>query len=252
MTEDPFKGLIDRPTGFGTCGGCPYRDVGSVAICYPCARQTMRAVPASRCRICDQELTNPDGPCSNPVCRWANRQFGWNAAVAMRDGALEQAINRYKYDGRRGWALIFGRVLTGFLHDHRDRFAEFDLVIPNPTFVGPGGRDFDHTAEVLAVAARLDATELPFVLDRPVIRKTGPTTPLVGRRWYERREICEVELPRVLDLPDPAGVQDQKVLLYDDVFTDGLNLNAMAKKLREAGAVKVCQVTLARQPWRDR
>jgi hypothetical protein len=36
------------------------------------------------------------------------------------------------------------------------------------------------------------------------------------------------------------------------VFTDGLNINAVAKKLREAGADLVCQVTLAREPWHGR
>jgi predicted amidophosphoribosyltransferase len=186
------------------------------------------------------------------VCSWPDRQFDWNAAIAMRDGALQQAINRYKYNGRIGWSLIFGRVLAGFLDDRRALFAEFDLVTASPTFVGPGGRPFDHTGLVLAVAARLDQTGLAFALDPPAIRKTGPTTPLVNRSWQERQAICEVELPPVLEVPDPARVQGKKVLLYDDVFTDGLNLNAMAKKLRQAGAVRVCQVTLARQPWRDR
>jgi predicted amidophosphoribosyltransferase len=122
-------------------------------------------------------------------------------------------------------------------------------VTPSPTYVGPGGRSFDHTAEVLAVAARLDQSGLTFALDPPVIRKTGPTSPLVGLRWRQRRQVCEVELPRVLDVPNPASVAGKRVLLYDDVFTDGLNLNAMALKLRQVGAVKVCQVTLARQPW---
>ena len=35
----------------------------------------------------------------------------------MRSGALERAINRYKYDEVTGWSLIFGRVLAGFLHE---------------------------------------------------------------------------------------------------------------------------------------
>jgi predicted amidophosphoribosyltransferase len=183
------------------------------------------------------------------VCSWPDRQFDWNAAVAMRDGALQQAINRYKYNGRIGWSLIFGRVLAGFLHDRRALFAEFDLVTASPTFVGPGGRPFDHTGLVLEVAARLDQTGLVFMLDPPAIRKTGPTTPLVNRGWQERRVICEIELPPVLEVPDPARVDGQAVLVYDDIFTDGLNLNAVAMKLREAGAVKVCGVTLARQPW---
>jgi hypothetical protein len=58
-----------------------------------------------------------------------------------------------------------------------------------------------------------------------------------------------VELPPVLEVPDPTRVAGEAVLVYDDGFTDGL-LNAVAKKLRMAGgATMICQVTLARQPW---
>jgi predicted amidophosphoribosyltransferase len=249
VTGDPFKGG-PQPTGFGTCGRCPYRDVGSVAICYPCARQTMRALPRSRCSVCQQEWTAPRTRCSNRVCHWPDRQFGWNAAVAMRSGALEQAINRYKYDEVTGWALIFGRVLAGFLYDQQKRFATFDLVIPSPTYVGAGGRNFDHTALVLGVAAELDETGLPFVLDPPVLIKTGPTPALVGLSWSARRNVCRDELPRVLQVPDQRRVANKRVLVYDDVFTDGLNLNAVAKKLVEAGAAQVGGVSLARQPWK--
>jgi predicted amidophosphoribosyltransferase len=249
VSKDPLRDLQPQPTGFGTCGHCPYRDVGTAAICYPCARRTMRAVPLSRCTVCEQERTAPRAPCRNQVCHWRDRQFGWNTAVAMRDGALEHAINRYKYKGRRGWALIFGRVLAGFLHDQQHRVASFGLVIPSPTYVGPGGRPFDHTALVLAEAARLDQTGLPFAINPPVLVKTRPTPSLVGLSWQDRRRVCEEELPRALEVRDPARVDGWQVLIYDDVFTDGLLLNAVAGKLRAAGAAKVCQVTLARQPW---
>lgn len=249
MTGDPFHGG-PQPTGFGTCPRCPYRDVGSVAICYPCARRTMLPLPPSRCSVCEQEWNAPRVRCSNRVCNWRDRQFHWNAAVAMRDGPLEWAIKHYKYDGVTGWALIFGRVLAGFLHDYRNRFVDFDLVIPSPTYVGPDGRSFDHTVLVLREVAKLDETGLPFALDPLVLVKTGPTAPLAGRKWQERRRICEEELPPVLKIPEPARVEGQAILVYDDVFTDGLNLNAVAKKLREAGAAMVCGVTLARQPWK--
>jgi predicted amidophosphoribosyltransferase len=210
----------------------------------------MRAVPLSRCPVCEQERTAPRARCSNRVCHWADRQFDWNTAVAMRDGALEQAINRYKYDEVTGWALIFGRVLAGFLHDQQHRFAGFDLVVPSPTYVGPGGRNFDHTALVLGVAAELDETGLPFTVDPPVLVKSGPTPKLVGLSWSARRDVCRDEVPKVLHVPDPARVDGKRVLVYDDVFTDGLNLNAVATKLRRAGAAQVCGVTLARQPWK--
>jgi len=96
---------------------------------------------------------------------------------------------------------------------------------------------------------KLDVTGLVFALDPPAIVKTGPTTPLVGLNWQQRRHVCEVEWPRVLDVPDPSRVRGKAILVYDDVFTDGLLLNTVARKLRQAGATTVCQVTLARQPW---
>jgi predicted amidophosphoribosyltransferase len=263
VTYDPLRDLHPQPTGFGTCRRCPYRDVGAVAICYPCASRTMPEPPTPGCKVCDQALSGPGVPCGNPVCNWPTvpdsprqrnvRWFEWNFAVAMRGGELKRAISNYKYDEVRGWAVIFGRVLAGFLHEHRTTFEPFDLVIPSPTYVGKGGRGFDHTATVLAEAARLDQTGLPFVLDPPALVKTKPTKRLVDcSGWQERRHICENILPPALKVADPGLVDGAAILVYDDVFTDGLNINAVAKKLREAGAEVVCQVTLAREPWRGR
>jgi predicted amidophosphoribosyltransferase len=247
--DDPFLGLDPEPLGFGNCASCPYRDTGPMMLCYRCARREIGGLPTHSCEVCDQELSAPDATCRNPVCNWPDRQFQWNFAVAMRTGALERAITLYKYRDKTGWALIFGRVLAGFLRECRSTFYGFDLVTPSPTYVGPGGRTFDHTAMVLRKAADLDETGLSFALDPPLIKKTGPTRHLVGLRWPERRVVCEVELPPVLKVPNPSRVDGKAILLYDDVFTDGLLLNAVAKKLREAGAETVCQVTLARQPW---
>jgi predicted amidophosphoribosyltransferase len=223
----------------------------------------MPKLPPSRCEVCNQALRTPGADCGNAVCTWATvptsprqrnvRWFGWNFAVAMRGGELERAINSYKYSGVRIWAVIFGRVLAGFLHAHRETFEGFDLVVPSPTFVGPDGRSFDHTGEVLGETARLDQTGLRFVTDQSIITKTGPTKKLVDcSGWAERRYVCEHDLPRVLEVPNPGRIRGKAILLYDDVFTEGLNVNAVAKTLREAGAEVVCQVTLARQPWGDR
>jgi predicted amidophosphoribosyltransferase len=46
-------------------------------------------------------------------------------------------------------------------------------------------------------------------------------------------------------------VAGKTIMVYDDVFTGGHTLNAVARRLREAGAVKVVGLALARQPWRD-
>jgi hypothetical protein len=50
----------------------------------------------------------------------------------------------------------------------------------------------------------------------------------------------------------PLASMARQSWFMNDVFTDGLNINAVAKKLGVTGAAAVYQVTLARQSWRDR
>ena len=44
-------------------------------------------------------------------------------------------------------------------------------------------------------------------------------------------------------------VRGKHVLVYDDVFTDGLTLNEVAQPLWIAGAPEVCGVTLCRPAY---
>ncbi len=45
-----------------------------------------------------------------------------------RGGARLSAITRYKYQERWGWAIIFGRILVGFLDEHAPTFRPYDLL----------------------------------------------------------------------------------------------------------------------------
>ena len=172
----------------------------------------------------------------------------------MRSGRLEEAINRYKFHGAKGWALIFGRILVGFLSEQLESFEDFDLVIASPTFVGNGGRAFDHTRLVLekASAEAPLGHNWPFDLHDPAaILKTGPTDSFTGKPYRQRRAIAEEQLRAVLHVPDPSRTNGRRILVFDDVFTDGRTLNEVARALKEqGGATAVCGVTLCRQPWR--
>jgi predicted amidophosphoribosyltransferase len=174
----------------------------------------------------------------------------------MRSGVLEGAINSYKYYGVKAWATIFGRVLAGFLEEQAQTFRQFSIIAASPTYVGTGGRSFDHTRAVLEAAARElpPGSGWPFDLaGQPVIIKTKPTEPMVGKKYGERRTCAESELRAALAVPTPSRTTGKNILVYDDVFTDGLTLNEIARALREQGKAQiVCGVTLCRQPWRRR
>jgi len=83
-----------------------------------------------------------------------------------------------------------------------------------------------------------------------VVQKTAATTAFRGKTWRSRYEIAEHELRPVLKVPSPELVSGRRVLVYDDVYTEGLTLRAVASSLRDAGAVEVSEIVLAREPYK--
>jgi predicted amidophosphoribosyltransferase len=79
-----------------------------------------------------------------------------------------------------------------------------------------------------------------------VVQKTAATTAFRGKTWRSRYEIAE----HVLKVPSPELVSGRRVLVYDDVYTEGLTLRAVASSLRDAGAVEVSEIVLAREPYK--
>jgi len=241
--------------GFGWCGRCLYSASGPTELCFACARRTMEPLAAARCPVCDRPFAAGERTCGNPLCNRTDRWFGWNLAIAMRSGVLKDVINHYKYDDAQGWALIFGRVVAGFLEEQAAIVRRFDIITASPTYLGPGGRAFDHTRTVLwRAAAEMSPGEVwPFdIQGEPLIVKTALTPTMVGHTYRQRRDIAEGPLRDALRVTRPQDVPGRCVLVYDDVFTDGLTLNEVARALRLAGAAEACGVTLCRQPYRGR
>ena len=47
----------------------------------------------------------------------------------------------------------------------------------------------------------------------------------------------------------PDLVRGKRILVYDDVYTEGLTLREVARSLRDAGAIEVSEIVLAREPY---
>lgn len=163
----------------------------------------------------------------------------------MKTGALDAAIRLHKYEGRVGWAIVFARVLLGYLDTHPD-VSGVDLIIPMPA-VNPSN---DHAVRVIQSAIEQDEGGYPLRCSPPVIVKTAATARMVSTIGAAERRKAASELYDVLAVPDARVVRDKVILVFDDVFTSGNTLNAVARRLREAGASTVAGLTLARAPWR--
>lgn len=245
---------------FGQCGRCPYLAGGSPAFCFSCAHSTIEplADPERRCEVCDQTYIEGATACKNPVCAMGQRWFERNHAIAIRSGVLEQAINAYKYSGStsgdRGWAAIFGRILVGFLDANQSAFESADLIVASPTFIGSESRrDWDHIRSILiaADAEQVPSRRWPFDLaDLPAIIKTTDTSAMTGLTYRQRRLNAEGPVREALSVPDPSRTAGRRIIVVDDVFTDGLTMREVARALSVRGeASNVQGITLARQPY---
>ena len=128
--------------------------MGPAWICVACASKTLEAIARRACPICSQRLDD-DSPCRNSLCRERNRRVERIDAIAYHSGALQDKIHSYKYEGKTGWSLIFGRLLVGWLEEHA-RDDPPDLIVANPTYIGPGQPGPGHIEGIIRSAATAD------------------------------------------------------------------------------------------------
>ncbi|MGI8333513.1 ComF family protein [Actinomadura scrupuli] len=173
--------------------------------------------------------------------------------IGVKEGPLETGIERLK-EGNYGWGMVFARIVLGHLYANPELTENIHAIIPMPSFQPKKQprQGNDHTGYVIERAIEEDDRNLPFVLDPPLIEKIRGTKKMreTGSGW-ERSRVAG-HLYKRLNVPAPELVKDKNIMVYDDVFTGGNTLNAVAKRLKGAGAAEVWGLVLGRQQWRER
>ncbi len=235
--------LRPPPAGFGRCLGCVYRTTGAPGVCFACTTAGNAVPLAPSCRVCGHVL---DGArdCPNAVCTLEDRYFSRIYTISSRPDEMWSAIYSYKYDEERSWADVLGRILVGFLEENREELQRFDLITTGAIYVGPRAiRLWDYLRLVLDAAGRLGPS-LPIAPG--LIAKSRPTGRFLGISPEARRTIAEGELRSALSVQEPERVAGRRVLVFDDVYSEGYSLREMARVLLGAGAVEVSGLVLAR------
>jgi predicted amidophosphoribosyltransferase len=199
--------------------------------------------PAVRCGVCRQPLV--DGACPNTVCRLPDREFSEILTVSEDADRMWDLVWRYKYGDERGLAEDLARRLLEYLDSNRARVERFDSIATCALYTGPRAhRLWDYLRLIVGAAERMDP-QWPFAPD--LITKSGPTGRFLGSGVEERRRIAEGELRAALAVPDPELVAGKRVLVFDDVYSEGFSLREMARALRRAGAAEVAGLVLCRK-----
>jgi predicted amidophosphoribosyltransferase len=241
----PFElqALTPAPAGFGSCGDCPYRDSGTPAICFTCATGTTDEFAGTRCASCGQP--REDGRCPNAACNLDDRYFSRIHTVCDHPDVMWRVIMDYKYEERRAWAEVLGRVLVGYLDQHRAEMTRYDLITTGAIYVGPRAQRLWDYLELIMRAAREQGPGWPFAPG--LIAKAGPTGRFLGISPSARREIAEGELRDALSVPAPDVIAGRRILVMDDIYSEGYSLREMARALLDAGAAEVAGLVFARR-----
>lgn len=202
--------------------------------------------------MCGLGLAPALAECPNGWCRREDRSFSAVFSIGRHDARLRAAINAYKYGGERHRAAGFAGIVAAFLAGHQTWFEEIDVITAVPAYTGEGARrSWDPAGDVLAIAA--DRLGPAWSVDPGLVVKRWDTPRLAGRSLEGRRSTARGPLRRALALGPGRRVHGSRVLVFDDVFTDGSTMREVARLLRGAGAAEVCGLVLARPEWeRDR
>jgi predicted amidophosphoribosyltransferase len=207
-----------------------------------CADPTDRA-----CRVCGAALgVSPS--CLNQWCGREDRWFSGVWSAASHSGAVRRAILSYKYQSRTEWSRVFARMLVGYLDDHMPWFDDYDFLLGAPSYTGRGARrHWDHIDRVVQEAAAISGALWRF--ERGLISKDAETPAMASLGLSGRRTCAAGPLRAALRVTAPSCVEGRRLIVVDDVFTEGSTLREIARALIRCGAVEVAGLTIARSIW---
>ena len=171
-------------------------------------------------------------------------------SAGIYGGGLRRAIRRYKYGGERHLAGNFARMITSYLRSNSVWFEEFDLIAAVPSYTGPGARrGWDPVGEILRSATVPVGGE--WSIEPELVTKAAETPAMTGLGWIARQGVAQGPFRRALRFDAGRGrdISGARVLVFDDVLTEGSTLREVARLLRRHGASDVAGLVLARPRW---
>ena len=220
---------------------CPccekFLEEGQQGFCSNCLSE-IRWIEPPFCSICgipfiSKEVENH--PCG--ACMTHRKYFTMARALGAYEGSLQEAIHRWKYEGKTYLTPFFAEWMEEGLNRHWGPHS-LDLLIP-ATLHPQRLREIGFNQALLLVKELSRRTGIPY--RKTILQKKKPTIPQVNLSGTER----EKGLRGAFQVIGKEELLGKSVLLVDDVYTTGATVNECSKVLLRGGAERVNVLTLA-------
>ena len=213
------------------CLCCGREVFDGLGFCDECKKR-VEYNNGKRCKRCGSPIDGAEDYCSN--CGFERTYFDRAYSAFVYDGAVRDAILRFKYGHCGNFARVFAKYLVYLAVNSG---VEFDVVAYAPmTKKGTRKRGYNQ-AQLLAeyFCDTMKCSEkLSYAIAK--IKETKPQESL-GRA---ERKVNLIDTYRCI-----ADVKGKRVLVIDDIKTTGATLNECGKVLKRAGATGVVGITVA-------
>jgi len=215
----------------------PLRNASRIPVCPSCLSHVHPLEAAFFCKLCrtpfvDSYPLDEHDLCT--ICREGMVSFDAAYSYGSYDDTLRDLIHLFKYARVETLAAPLGRLMVSAI----PRDEQFDVVQPMPMhWMKRWERGFNQAELLAKPIARRYGVGLGHGLRRV---KRGKSQ--AGLDYSERL----ANLKNAFRVARPKHITGKRVLLVDDVYTTGATLRAAAAALKEAGARRVCVLTLAR------
>lgn len=220
---------------------CPccekFSEEGKPGFCSNCLSQ-IRWIEPPFCSICGIPFISREvetHPCG--ACVTHRKYFTIARALGAFEGSLQEAIHRWKYEGKTYLTPFFADWMAEGLNRHWEP-GSLDLLIPVPLHTRRL-RERGFNQALLLVRELSRRTGIPY--RKTILQKKKPTIPQVNLSGVER----EKELRGTFHVIGKEELSGLSVLLIDDVYTTGATVNECSKVLLRGGAKRVDVLTLA-------
>jgi ComF family protein len=206
-------------------------------FCSNCLSE-IRWIEPPFCSICGIPFISKEvesHPCG--ACVTHRKYFTMARALGAYEGSLQEAIHRWKYEGKTHLAFFFAEWMAEGLNRYWEPDS-LDLLIPVPLHTHRL-RERGFNQALLLVKELSRRTGISY--RKTILQKKKPTIPQVNLSGTER----EKGLREAFHVVGKEELEGKSVLLVDDVYTTGATVNECSKVLLRGGAKRVDVLSLA-------
>lgn len=239
MTKEKFLQKLDKAEDFlfkaHSCMFCDSEcDDDDFRICFRC-KQNLDFIGDRYCLKCGAKISGDYDFCIE--CKSETHEFDRARSVLVYNEKSSPAILKFKYGGRKTFALPLARLLA-------KRFETVDIIADVVTFVPmPKEREkergYNQSFELCREFSSLTGMKMVAALERV---KNVERQATLGRA--ERIKNLQGSFKAI----NNQEFKGKDVLLIDDVVTTGATASECAKTLLKAGAREVSVLSVAKTP----